>query len=190
VVALALVVGLVAGCGGSGSPTTNSSDSGKSSGGDGDSGGGDDSDEGFAWVPYGLKDPTSPIPGPWPAYNAFAQHDCSELQSQAEGFGDLGKAMVAVCLAVVEGRQDQWEVAKALAAEGASSNDCLNDQVKGLLVRALAWHQRHPGRKPTVRVQRVAGQTECGRKATSENPTEESTSETTTSETTTSETTG
>jgi hypothetical protein len=117
VVALALLIGLVAGCGGSGSPT-NSSDSGTSSGGGGGSGGGGSSDEGFAWVPYGPKDPTAPIPGPWPAYNAFAQQDCSELQSQAEGFGDLGQAMVALCLAAVEGRQDQWEVAKALAAGG------------------------------------------------------------------------
>jgi hypothetical protein len=126
-------------------------------------------------VPYGPKDPTAPIPGPWPAYNAFAQHDCSELQSQAEGFGDLGQAMVALCLAAVEGRQDQWEAAKALAAEKASSNGCLNGQVKGLLDRALAWHERHPGRKPTVRVQRVAGQTDCGQEAT--DPTTDPTTE-------------
>jgi hypothetical protein len=42
-------------------------------------------------------------------------------------------------------------------------NDCVAAVVKDLLDRALAWHERHPGAKPTVRFQRLSGQTECGR---------------------------
>jgi hypothetical protein len=177
VMALALVVGLVAGCDGSssggggssgdgsGPPTTNSSD------------GGSSSDGGLAWVPFGPDDPDIPTPS-WPAYKHFAQGNCSGLQAyfntdDGRRVGDFGKAMVAVCAAAVEGRQDQWEVAaRALAAGEASSlaNDCLADEVKDLLERALAWHQRHPGRKPAVQLQEVGGKsgerkTDCGKNA-------------------------
>ena len=179
VVALALVVGLVAGCSGSGSPTTNSSGGGGSSGG------------GFAWAPFGPDDPQIPTPG-WPAYNPFADGNCSKLRKNLDSLGAFGKAMVAVCAAAIEGRQDQWEMAeKAFAAGDASSlaDDCLAKKVTGLLERALAWHQRHPGRKPLVQFQRVTGnkgerKTDCGKKETT------TTTETTTTETTTTETTG
>jgi hypothetical protein len=137
------------------------------------------SDVGLAWVPFGPDDPKSPIPGPWPAYNAFAANrDCAGLQSQAEAFNDLGNAMVALCLAAVEGRQDQWEVvAKAFAAGQGSSNGCLNDKVKNLVKSALEWHQRHPGQKPVLRFPQVAGpngerKTDCGKKETEPTETE------------------
>jgi hypothetical protein len=132
-VALALVVGLVAGCSGSGSPTTNSSGGGDSSGGGSSGGGG--SGGGFAWAPFGPDDPQIPTPG-WPAYNPFADGNCSKLRKNLDSLGAFGKAMVAVCAAAIEGRQDQWEVAeKAFAAGDASSlaDDCLAKKVTGLL---------------------------------------------------------
>jgi hypothetical protein len=87
--------------------------------------------------------------------------------------------MVAVCQAAVEGRQDRWEAAKAAAGADPSklANDCLAAVVKDLLDRALAWHERYPGAKPTVRFQRLTGQTDCGRQDSSES-TEETTPET------------
>jgi hypothetical protein len=108
-------------------------------------------------VPFGPSDPTVPTPS-WPAYRAFANGDCGALQaylgtSDGASLGDFGKAMVAVCEAAVDGRQDRWEVAAALAAADPSSlaNDCLAAVVKDLLDRAMTWHQRHPGHKPVVR---------------------------------------
>jgi hypothetical protein len=125
-------------------------------------------------VPFGPSDPTVPTPS-WPAYRAFADGDCGALQAYLDtpdgsGVGDFGKAMVAVCRAAVEGRQDQWEVAAGLAAADPSSlaDDCLAGVVKDLLDRALAWHRDHPGAKPAVRFQRLAGETECGRQASGE----------------------
>jgi hypothetical protein len=214
VVALVLVVGLVAGCGGSGgSPTGGASGGGGSTaasgdttqqgggggqggggnqgggqGGGGQGGGGGGQGEELAWVPFGPSDPTIPTPS-WPAYRAFANGDCSALQdylgtSDGSGLGDFGRAMVAVCQAAVEGRQDRWGVAAGLTAADPSSlaNDCLAALVKDLLDRALAWHERHPGAKPQVRFQRLTGETECGRQASSE------TSETTPDTGTTSDT--
>ncbi len=129
------------------------------------------SKDGLAWVPFGPDDPKVPDPGPWPAYNALAgNRDCAELRSQAEAFHELGKAMVAVCLAAIDGRQDQWEKVKAFAGGQGSGNGCLDAKVKSLLVRALAWHQRHPGQKPVLRfAQATAGpdgkrKTDCGKK--------------------------
>jgi hypothetical protein len=126
-------------------------------------------------VPFGPSDPTIPTPS-WPAYRAFADGDCGALQaylgtSDGASLGDFGKAMVAVCEAAVHGRQDQWEVAAALAAADPASlaNDCLAAVVRDLLDRALAWHRRHPGRTPAVRFQRLNGETACGRQANSEN---------------------
>ena len=208
-IALTLVVGLVAGCGGSGPPTTNSSGSdhasddggessaagnssgsGNSQSGGNSQGGDTSSDEELAWVPFGPADPTIPTPS-WPAYRAFANGDCGALQaylgtSDGASLGDFGKAMVAVCEAAVEGRQDRWEAAAAaLAAADPSSlaNDCLAGVVKDLLDRALAWHQRYPGRKPAVRFQRLDGQTECGRQANGDSSSETTTDTETTSST-------
>jgi hypothetical protein len=91
--------------------------------------------------------------------------------------GPFGQAMAAVCQAAVEGRQDQWSVAADLA-KGADpstlANDCLAALVTDLLQRALAWHERHPGARPTVRFQRLTGQTDCGRQD-STNSTDETT---------------
>jgi hypothetical protein len=126
-------------------------------------------------VPFGPGDPTVPTPS-WPAYRSFAQGDCSALRaylgtSDGGGLGDFGKAMAAVCAAAVDGDQRQWEVAAAAYSSSDSSslgNDCLAGVVKGVLDRALAWHQGHPSGKPEVRFERVDGQTECGAAASTD----------------------
>jgi hypothetical protein len=136
-------------------------------------------------VPFGPSYPTFPTPS-WPVYRAFANGDCSALQAylgspDGESVAELGKAMVAVCRAAVEGRQDQWSVAAEVANTASPStlaNDCLAAPVKDLLDRALGWHERHPGAKPTVRFQRLSGQTDCGRLDSSGESTEETTGET------------
>jgi hypothetical protein len=175
---VALVAGLVAGCGGSGSPTADTLDDdgpagsaaaggggplGSDPAGGGGGGGGGAPDEGLAWVPFGPSDPTNPTPS-WPMYSDLAQGDCLALQaylgtSDASNVGQLGRAMVAVCLAAVDGREDQWEVAATAVADGSGSldNDCLEPIVRALLRAALDWHQDHPGRKPRVQLQTVAG---------------------------------
>ena len=152
-------------------------------GGGSQGGGGGGQGEELAWVPFGPSDPTFPTPS-WPIYRAFANGDCSALQDylnspEGESVDGFGQAMVAVCQAAVEGRQDRWEAAKAAAGADPSklANDCLAAVVKDLLDRALSWHERHPGAKPTVRFQRLTGQTECGRQDSSES-TEETTPET------------
>jgi hypothetical protein len=146
-------------------------------------GGGGGQGEELAWVPFGPSDPTFPTPS-WPIYRAFANGDCSALQDylnspDGESVDGFGQAMVAVCQAAVEGRQDRWEAAKAAAGADPSklANDCLAAVVKDLLDRALAWHERYPGAKPTVRFQQLTGQTDCGRQDSSES-TEETTPET------------
>ena len=156
---------------------------GGSQGGGSQGGGGGGQGEELAWVPFGPSDPTFPTPS-WPIYRAFANGDCSALQDylnspDGESVDGIGQTMVAVCQAAVEGRQDRWEAAKAGAGADPSklANDCLAAVVKDLLDRALAWHERHPGAKPTVRFQRLTGQTECGRQDSSES-TEETTPET------------
>lgn len=128
-------------------------------------------DDGLAWVPFGPKDPTFPTPS-WPAYNAFAEGKCDQLQdylSSDDGAGiaesDLALAMVAVCQAAFLGEQEQWDVAKEHASADAEGiqNTCLDAAVRELLKRALAWHDEHPGQKPVVQIQRVDAQTECGK---------------------------
>jgi hypothetical protein len=197
-VALVLVAGLLAAaCGGSGgSPggdasgsggsaavTGDSTQQGGASGGGSQGGGGGGQGEELAWVPFGPSDPTFPTPS-WPIYRAFANGDCSALQDylnspEGQSVEGFGQAMVAVCQAAVEGRQDRWGAAKDAAGSDPSklANDCLAAVVKDLLDRALAWHERHPGAKPTVRFQRLTDQTECGRQDSSES-TEETTPDT------------
>ena len=156
---------------------------GGSQGGGSQGGAGGGQGEELAWVPFGPSDPTFPTPS-WPVYRAFANGDCSALQDylsspEGESVDGFGQAMLAVCQAAVEGRQDRWEAAKAAAGADPSTlaNDCLATVVKDLLDRALAWHERNPGAKPTVRFQRLTGQTDCGSQDSSES-TEETTSET------------
>ena len=126
------------------------------------------SQEGLAWVPFGPDDPTFPD-DTWAAYNSFAQHDCGVVASTADRFVDLGPGMVAVCLAVIEGQDGQWDaVGQSLTAQQGSGHPCLSAQVKSLLERAYAWHQRHPGRMPAVRFHIAAGNpgqqlTDCGK---------------------------
>jgi hypothetical protein len=76
--------------------------------------------------------------------------------------------MVAVCAAAVDGQQDQWEVAASAVTAGDPSrlaNDCVASEVNGLLERALAWHEEHPGQNPDIEFPVVAGQTQCGKQA-------------------------
>jgi hypothetical protein len=167
-----IVLGLVSGCAGSDEAGTSSDEetppateadatSDRDSTNDGDGG-----DEGLAWVPFGPSDPKSPVPGPWPLYNLFADGKCSELEDylRTDGIGDFGRAMVALCAAAVDGRVDQWDVVEEFAGADSTSlaNDCLADVVKDLFDRALAWHEDNPGETPVVQFWRVPDRTECG----------------------------
>ena len=165
-VALIIVVGVAASCGGG--ESNSGTDSGGDDAGTGNSGGDDQSDDDVAWVPFGPNDPDIPTPS-WPAYNAFADGNCSALRDylsgEGSGVGEFGSAMAAVCAAAIEGDQGQWEVAEAaLAAADPSTlaNDCLASVVEDLLRRAIEWHNRNPGKTPEVRFNRVADTTECG----------------------------
>jgi hypothetical protein len=191
-----MVLVLAAGCGGSDSsqdeggatPTDTSSpnDGGPTTtGGNDGNGDGNGSDEGIAWVPFGPNDPKVPTPG-WPAYKAFAGGKCSALRRYLDGdrFGqtDYGKAMLAVCRAAIDGNKKQWAVAEDLAGAnpGDLGDDCLAPLISGAMDRAIAWHKKHPGKKPTVRIQRESdGITDCGQKQYDEEspPTDEPTTD-------------
>jgi hypothetical protein len=68
-----------------------------------------------------------------------------------------------VCAAAIEGDQSQWTMAMVLAAKGGSHDpaSCLERAARALLQRALAWHQRNPGRQPTVRFPTRGSSTAC-----------------------------
>ncbi|WP_158847751.1 hypothetical protein [Saccharothrix deserti] len=150
--------------------------------------------DGFAWVPFGAGDPQDPTPD-WPFYNALASHDCAALRDNQISDDPLSAAAVAVCAAAVDGEEGQWERARAALASGGSSGfsiQCIEDSVRDLVRRAIAWHDSHPGVRPVLQYRSVSGTTECGQPETTTSETttsETTTSETTTSETTTSETT-
>jgi hypothetical protein len=94
----------------------------------------------------------------------LAQHQCGGIVERG-GELELWKAVAAVCAAAVDGDLGQWDVAEraAAAAEGTHLSDgCLDQVVTDLLQRALDWHRRHPGGRPKVRFQEVAGETDCG----------------------------
>ena len=140
---------------------------------DPDEGNVESGDDGLAWVPFGPKDPTFPTPS-WPAYNAFAEGKCAQLQdylNSDDGAGlaesDLALAMVAVCKAAFLGQQEQWDVAEEHeAGDSGIQNGCLDAAVKELMERALAWHEQNPGKTPVVQIQRAEEQTECGKQST------------------------
>ena len=193
-VALIIVMGVAAACGGE---SNSSEDAGPSADGNGSNEGdpGDDegSDEGLAWVPFGPNDPLNPTPS-WPVYNAFADGNCSALRDYLSGdgasVGEFGRAMAAVCAAAIEGQQDQWEVAEAAfsAADPSTlANDCLAPVVLDLLTRALDWHRRNPGKDPEVHFNRLADTTECGAPVATDDETDETDETDTTDEETTTE---
>lgn len=174
------VVGLLSGCGESRGPTidptavdgvgtdgetTSDDDPGERGSTSGSSAGGESSTESLAWVPFGPADPTSPTPS-WPVYRRLAQGDCSGLAAylaeEGGSVGSFGTALVAVCRAAVDGQQGQWEVARTFKDADTSglANDCLAAVLKDLLDRAVAWHDRNPGRAD-VAFSQVAGTTAC-----------------------------
>jgi hypothetical protein len=67
----------------------------------------------------------------------------------------LWPALEAVCHAVVDPDQGQWTVAvtaaKNLGGPTENLESCLDRAARGLLQRALAWHERNPGRQPVVK---------------------------------------
>ncbi|MEU4606966.1 hypothetical protein AB0F43_28625 [Kribbella sp. NPDC023972] len=186
-----VVLGVLAGCGQDTLPEGGSPPgSGSNGGGKGDGGGKDDGGGWLSWVPFGPKDPTFPTPT-WPAYNYLAKGKCSDLRSYLRddpgdgGKSEFGQAMVALCRAAVDGKAKDWAIleAKANADPGALGHDCLTPLVKGLMNRALAWHEAHPGQKPKVKFQRLKGETKCGAKDNeNREPTEEPTGEPTTTD--------
>jgi hypothetical protein len=53
-------------------------------------------------------------------------------------------------------------IAKTLPSSGGvGSVSCLEDAAKALLQRALAWHERNPGRQPAVRFAARGSKTAC-----------------------------
>jgi hypothetical protein len=187
-VVLALILGLLAGCGGSDSGGASSDGIGTSSGGGGNpsggggntpsgggntpsgggntpsgggntpSGGGKPSDDGFDWAPWGPADPGDPPPYDW--YGSLERRQCEALQATDD---DVWRALAAVCAAAIDGDQSQWTVAKTLAANGGTHDptSCLERAARALLQRALAWHERNPGRQPTVRFPVAGSSTAC-----------------------------
>lgn len=187
IIALIAAVVLVAGCGGGSSNSNGERSDGaeRTSGGEGSTGGKSKggADDELAWVPFGPADPEIPDPA-WPAYRLLAEGDCSGLEDFLTGSsaGDFGRAMVAVCAAAVDGRQDQWQVAEqALASADPSplivdtdpSTVCVAAVIEDLLARALDWHKRNPGEQPSVRFPPVADKTECGKQQAGETTPEE-----------------
>ncbi|HEY2958764.1 MAG TPA: IPT/TIG domain-containing protein [Actinomycetota bacterium] len=73
-----------------------------------------------------------------------------------------------MCAAAVDGEKGQWATAvaaaKAVPAGGGTGGfaSCLEVAAKALLQRALAWHERNPGRQPTVWFPAVGSKTACG----------------------------
>jgi hypothetical protein len=128
----------------------------------------DGSDTGFAWVPFGPADPTSPIPGDWPQYNLLAEGRCGELMQDENGATDdqLWRALNALCATVVDGDQEQWRVVRT-AFDNASAQHfaapCLENATRALLKRALAWREAHPHGRPKVHFPVAAAETDCGK---------------------------
>lgn len=148
---------------GSGSDGSGGSDGGGSGGGGSDSGGGGSSDD-FQWPVFGPGD--SPDPPGWGLYVAFAHRDCAGVESAKDDAGeDFGAALAALCSAVVDGRDDQWDVAAAAFARDEDPDypsPCLQPILVGTLRTALAWHDAHPGQQPKVGFPTVSGETSCG----------------------------
>jgi hypothetical protein len=151
-------------------PGTTSSRSGSGSGSPGGGSGTEPSDGGFAWVPFGPADPTSPIPGDWPQYNMLAQHHCGDLMQSENGAtsDQLWAALNALCAAVVAGDRAQWNVARTAFGNASGqhfSNQCLENAARALLKRALAWHNAYPNSRPAVHFPVAATETDCGKRA-------------------------
>jgi hypothetical protein len=127
------------------------------------SGGGGSSDD-FQWPVFGPGD--SPDPPGWGLYVAFAHRDCAGVESVKDDAGqDFGAALAALCSAVVDGRDDQWDVAAAAFARDEDPDypsPCLRPVLVDTLRTALAWHDAHPGQQPKVGFPTVSGETSCG----------------------------
>jgi hypothetical protein len=180
ILTILLIAGMTAACG-SAEEQTGASDSSGSADEDPEGNGGQNGDEtdeeaeSLTWVPFGPSDPDFPTPS-WPAYNAFADGKCSALEAYTseQDLGDVGRAMVALCFAAVEGQEDRWDEVAELADADPSPlvNDCLEPIVSELIHRAVAWHEQNPGETPEVQFERVGGQTPCGEQSAEQNGTD------------------
>jgi hypothetical protein len=129
-------------------------------------------DDELAWAPFGPGDPKFPTPG-WDVYYYFLAHDCNALQNNVQtpddGFGNLYEAAVAVCLAAVDGQQDQWKVASEAFADRAGGAaigpaDCVDKTIATMTSTLLKWHDANPAGKPRLTFPRTAdGRTACSR---------------------------
>ncbi|NUT96085.1 MAG: hypothetical protein HOY78_29065 [Saccharothrix sp.] len=116
-------------------------------------------DDGFAWLPWGPADPGDPPPIQW--YAGFQEGRCAEVFDDE---ATLWKAVSALCEAVIEGDEDQWR--KVRVAEGSGLAPCLEAAARALLERAIAWHERNPGRNPAITFAREGQTPACPLKVT------------------------
>lgn len=111
-------------------------------------------DEGFAWLPWGPADPGDPPPIQW--YGRFQAGECVEDRTRE---APLWKAVAALCAVVAEGDVSQWANVRVAPAPGQVP--CLESAVLALLERAVAWHERNPGRRPAVAFAQRGQATAC-----------------------------
>jgi hypothetical protein len=118
-------------------------------GGSGGGGGGAD-DEGFAYAPWGPDDP--PIPTQYAALAASAGSEprCDDLAGAQPG-GAFWETALGVCRAITG--DGDWPETTTVPAPPPALNAyqaCLDEELTGMLERALRWHADHPGQRPIV----------------------------------------
>jgi hypothetical protein len=110
----------------------------------------DDDGDDFDWGDWGPDDP--PIPDQYAAIAVASSGalDCRRLEDNAPD-GDFWELAIGICLAVRDGAD--WPAVDAVPNPQPADNPyqaCMNEELRAVLDGALAWHQSHPGERPTV----------------------------------------
>jgi hypothetical protein len=113
-------------------------------------GGSDDRAAGFPYTPWGPDDP--PIPGQYAALAASpgTPPRCDAVADAQPG-GAFWATAVAVCRAI--SGEGPWPATTTVPAPPAPANPyqaCLDDELRAMLERALAWRAENPDRQPKV----------------------------------------
>ena len=126
---------------------------------------GAEGDDGFAWIPFGPADASSPDGSGW--YALLEERNCQGVYAAGSSLGGqdgdpLVLALAAVCQAAVENQQSQWAVARQQSTRPrVRPTTCLEQAGEALLARALAWHASHPGEQPLLEFPRAGEPTAC-----------------------------